>query len=158
MCELLSHFPIADHKEYDSPFFETEVFLFALTSIAFPNEAEELLEIVKGPVILYGNEDDTGIRHRLSLYAKAADGDVMPCGFWSIRPINQLLTSPALRAFAMFGDFLACPESPEKYTYYTWPLFKAPDMVVFSRIFTTRVLEEVRNYIAAIAAVVKEEG
>lgn len=157
MCNLLSHFSIVDHEGYDSPYFETGVFVFALTGIVFRDKLEELKEVIDSPVVLYGGDDDKGIRSRLSLYAKAADGDIMPCGFWSMHPINTLLPSPILRVFAMFGDFLVCPESPAEYTCYEWPLLKSSDMATFSRVFTTRVLEEVGNYIAAIAGVMNEE-
>lgn len=155
MSGLLSHFPIADHNSVIE--FELEVFLFALASIAFPENREDLMEAERQSITLYAGAGKD-IRRRLKLYEAAAAGEIMPCGFWSMAPIDTLLSNPTLRAFAMFGDFLVCADSAKDYGCHPWPRFRHKDLAVFTSVFTTRVLAEATKYVAAIAGVLREEG
>lgn len=155
LCNLLSHFPIVGSKDFDNPTFDVSVFLVALASLAFPEQADEIMEIEKGPLILYCDAA-LPIKHRLTLYDAAASGEIMPCGFWSMTPIDSFLSDPVTRVFALFGDFLVAPKCSAGYCDYPWPMLKPGEMAVFSRVFTTRGIEEIFNYISAIKTVIEE--
>ena len=156
LCDLLAHFPIAEHDETDSPWFEVEVFLLALAAITFPEKMEDLMAVEKDSLTLWADAD-AEITKRLDLYKRAANGDIMPCGFWSMAPIDGFTADPSLRAFAMFGDFLVCPDSVRDYTGGPWPMLHDRDRAVFARIFKSRVLVEATKYVFAIAEVLREE-
>ena len=155
LYKILSHFDIV--KDAD---FETSVFLFALSSITFPAHKEEIAETIGGDLFLYSQEDagNKAVKRRLSLYGKAADYTVTPFAFWSPSGKEPLFGNPASRAFALFGDFLVFPECAENYGSCQWPLLYLRSMMVFSRIFTTRVASEVNKFVKAIADVLKEQS
>lgn len=152
--KFLSHFPITQHKGIDNPVFETEVFLFALTQIAFPAQGKELTEIERKPLLLYADEADLMIRHRLSLYEKVSEGIVNPCGFWSAAPIDSLLSVPILRICALFGDFLVSPYCSWRYEDHEWPNLSGRASDAFSHVFMARLPVWANYYIGEVAGVI----
>lgn len=154
LCRILSHFDIVQDAD-----FETSVFLFALSGIAFGKHKDEIAETIGGDLFLYSSEDagHAAVQRRLKLYGKAADGVISPCSFWSPREYRALYSNPASRAFALYGDFLVFPDCAENYGSCQWPLLYLRSMLVFSRIFITRVSTEVNRFVKAIAEVLKEE-
>lgn len=152
--ELLRHFNLAgDH------YFETEVFLNALAEIEFPKDLENVMEDITHTISFYAGEGDDGeevMRRRLVLYTRAADRDILPCGFWSANSINSLYGHRVLRMVALYGDFLVYPDCAWGYDNCRWPDLSPQDITIFSKIFSSRIIPEVIHYLKAVSEVLAE--